>query len=369
MPCMTWVGSTVGTCSNELIGGAMAKQGRLVVGSHDKNAADAQIRDKQQEVKYDLRDFTVELIISHFNEGLFYVPEYQRAHVWNGEKQSRFIESVVLGLPIPMMFLAEMSDGNLEIVDGVQRISSLDAFFSNDLVLQKLERLSTLNGFRFEDMPLPQQKKLRTRALRIVVLDESTSFDTRQDIFNRVNTSGEKARPAEVRRGAYQGAFMTFVQELAGDARFLRLCPISEALVKRREPAELVLRFLAYSDDYKAFKHDVSKFLDKFVIDRQDAFDKKRYRIEFDRTMKFVEHHIPAGFAKTKNSTSTPRVRFEALSVGVNLALRENPDIEPWDLSWLKSKEFDSLVTTHASNSGPRLRKRIEFVRDQLLAE
>src|SRR5688500_2074303 len=102
----------------------MARQEKLFeVGDDQRNLADVQIRDRQQEVKYDLRDFTVELITSHFNEGLFYVPDYQRAHVWNEEKQSRFIESVVLGLPIPMMFLAEMEDGNLEIVDGVQRIS------------------------------------------------------------------------------------------------------------------------------------------------------------------------------------------------------------------------------------------------------
>lgn len=348
----------------------MARQEKLVlIETRQKIAADTQIRDKQQEVKYDLRDFTVELIIGHFGEGLFYVPDYQRAHVWNEEKQSRFIESVVLGLPIPMMFLAEMADGNLEIVDGVQRISSLDAFFSGDLRLQHLERLDTLNGFRFDDMPIPQQKKLRTRALRIVVLDESTSFETRQDIFNRVNTSGEKARPAEVRRGAYQGAFMTFVERCANDPRFLRLCPISEALIKRREPAELILRFFAYSDRYHLFKHDVTKFLDRFVVEMQDNFDEAKYQHEFDRMLNFVDRYFPNGFAKTRSSASTPRVRFEALAVGVNLALRQKNDIDPWDLAWMKSAEFEELVTTHASNSGPRLRRRVEFVRDHLLEE
>jgi len=347
----------------------MTRQGKLFnITDQQRSAADVQIRDKQQEVKYDLRDFTVELIISHFNEGLFYIPEYQRAHVWNDEKQSRFIESVVLGLPIPMMFLAEMSDGNLEIVDGVQRISSLDAFLADDLRLQKLDRLDSINGFRFSDLSVPQQKKLRTRALRIVVLDESTSFATRQDIFNRVNTSGEKARPAEVRRGAFQGAFMDFVQDCANDPRFRRVCPISEALVKRREPAELVLRFFAYSDEYASFKHDVGKFLDKFVVAHQDKFDGQRYQSEFDSVMRFVEENFPAGFAKSKTATSTPRVRFEALSVGVNLALREEPGLVPRDIGWLHGAEFERLTTTHASNSGPRLRSRVEFVRDHLLA-
>lgn len=346
----------------------MARQGRLFeITTQQRDAADIQIRDKQQEVKYDLRDFTVELIVSHFNEGLFYIPEYQREHVWNVEKQSRFIESVVLGLPIPMMFLAEMSDGNLEIVDGVQRISSLDAFLAGDLRLKKLDRLDLINDFRFEDLPVPQQKKLRTRALRIVILDESTTFETRQDIFNRVNTSGEKARPAEVRRGAFQGAFMDFIQERSNDPRFRRLCPISDVLVKRREPAELVLRFFAYSEDYLSFKHDVGKFLDRFVVARKDGFDRPRFQTEFDEVMLFVERFFPTGFAKSKTSISTPRVRFEAISVGVNLALRQNPALVPADMSWLQSDAFEHLTTTHASNSGPRLRSRVEFVRDRLL--
>lgn len=346
----------------------MAKQSKIhFIDRPMTDAADLQIREKQREVKYDLRDFTVELITKYFNDDLFYIPEYQREKVWNIEKQSRFIESVILGLPIPMMFLAEMSDGNLEIVDGVQRISSLDAFLANDLRLEKLDRLNTLNGFTFTELPVPQQKKLRTRALRIVILEESTSFETRQDIFNRVNTSGEKARPAEVRRGAYQGQFMTFIQECADDERFRRLCPVSDALVRRREPAELVLRFFAYSDKYNSFKHDVGRFLDAFVIEHKDVFDRARYSAEFERTMRFVETNFPNGFAKAKGATSTPRVRFEALAVGVNLALREIPTLEPKDLDWLKSVEFAKLVTTHASNSGPRLRDRIEFVRDRLI--
>jgi hypothetical protein len=332
-------------------------------------AAEQQIREKQQEVKYDLRDFTVELVVSHFNESLFYIPEYQREHVWNPQRQSRFIESVVLGLPIPMMFLAEMSDGTLEIVDGVQRISTLDAFFAGDLRLDNLERLNLLNGMAFADLPVSQQRKLRTRALRIVVLDETTTFETRQDIFNRVNTSGDKARPAEVRRGAFQGPFMDFIQECAADERFARLCPVSESLIKRREPAELVLRFFAYSDEYTKFKHDVSKFLDQFVVAHQEDFDRERYRQEFDSTLTFVDKHFPHGFAKGPRATSTPRVRFEALGVGVNLALRAQSDLDPRNVDWLKSPEFDQLVRTHASNSGPRLRDRIEFVRDKLLSD
>src|ERR1700677_1430808 len=100
--------------------------------------ADAQIREKQREVKYDLRDFTIDYIIKQFREGLFYVPEYQRNYVWPDGHRWRFIESVLLGLPIPMMFVADMEDGRLEIVDGAQRIQTLEAFDDDSLRLDKL---------------------------------------------------------------------------------------------------------------------------------------------------------------------------------------------------------------------------------------
>ncbi|MGN2252530.1 DUF262 domain-containing protein [Frateuria sp. GZRe12] len=345
-----------------------ATNAKIEISPIQKDLADAQIREKQSEVKYDLRDFTVEHIVTKFVADEFYVPEYQRAQVWTNDKRSRFVESIFLGLPIPMMFLADMEDGRFEVVDGVQRMGALEAFTSGDLELSKLERLQALNGFRFADVPLAQRRKFLARALRLVVLEESTTFETRQDIFNRVNTGGESARPSEVRRGAYQGAFMTFLEGCAEDPRFRRLCPITPSLVSRREPLELVLRFFALSERYKAFRHDVAGFLDEFLKDHREEFEEQRFRSEFDRMLDFVQKFFPYGFAKSAIAKTTPRVRFEAIAVGVNLALRARPELIPTSMDWLESDEFKEKTTTHASNSGPRMRGRIEFVRDSLLA-
>lgn len=334
-----------------------------------KEAADREIREKQSEVKFDIRDFTVEHIISSFEKELFFVPDYQRQAIWTPDKKARFIESVILGLPIPMMFLAQVADGRLEIVDGVQRITTLSAFKGDRFRLKGLERLKALDGFKFSDIPLPQQRKMLARALRIVVLDETTTDPTRQDIFNRVNTSGDRARPAEIRRGAYQGSLMKFLNQRADDPVFRKICPISSSLAKRREPLELVMRFFALSERYLLFRHDVAKFLDEFIVDHQEAFDEPRYLEEFDRTMRWVRDHIPTGFAKSSSAKTTPRVRFEAIAIGVNLALRINPQLRAKKINWLNSAAFEKHVTTHASNSGPRMRGRIEFVRDSVLAE
>jgi hypothetical protein len=349
----------------------MAKRDDLfAIGETERRAAEEEIRAKQHEVRYDLRDFTIDYIVQQYHEDLFYVPDYQRQFIWTDQNRCRFIESVILGLPIPMMFVADMEDGRLEIVDGAQRIRTLEQFISDDLCLKHLVRLPLLNGFRYSDLTKAQQRKLGTKALRLVVLEDSTTPELRQEIFDRVNTSGIKARASEVRRGALTGPFMDFIRECAADERFKRLCPITERIRQRREDEELVLRFFAYSSSYKGFRHDVDGFLDQFARTHRTEFDRAAMGREFQNTMKFVEANFPHGFSKGPNSKTTPRVRFEAIAVGVNLALREQPDLVPPAVrSWLDSEEFRKHTTTHASNSLPRLKGRVEFVRDHLLAK
>lgn len=333
-----------------------------------KAAAEKQIKELQREVKYDLRDFVIDYIVQEFRNDLFYIPDYQREYIWRDHHRWRFIESILLGLPVPMMFVADIEDdGRLEIVDGAQRIQTLEAFMNNDIELQRLERLPALNGFRFSDLTSSQQNKFKTKALRIVVLEDSTTEVTRKEIFERINTSGEKAKASEVRRGAFAGPFMDFIERCAEDPLFQKLCPVSPAYRLRREPQELVLRFFAFSEQYLKFKHAVEQFLNRFVKDHQQEFDQERFEADFDRMLQFVDRYFPYGFAKQAKAKTTPRVRFEAIAVGTNLALRIRPDLRPGPITWLDSDEFAVHTTSHATNSRPRLRGRIEFVRDQLL--
>jgi hypothetical protein len=329
----------------------------------DTSLVEKQIKEMQKDVDYDQRDFTIDYIVQQYQTGLFYIPPYQRKFVWREKNRRRFIESVLLGLPIPFMFLAETDDGRLEIVDGAQRIQTLESFVNGDLILKDLEKLSKANGFTFYDLPLSQQRKFKNRPLRIIILDDKTTVETRHEIFNRINTSGVRARPSEIRSGAFTGAFMQFIESCANSSLFKELCPITKIMTDRREPEELIIRFFAYSDMYKDFRHDVYSFLDKYVENNKESFGKKRLEKEFNQMLLFVKNHFPYGFAKSENAKTTPRVRFEAIAVGVNLALRENPDLVPKSTTWLDSKEFQNHTTTHASNSGPRLRGRIEFVR------
>lgn len=333
---------------------------------------DAELRKHQADVRYDTREYTVEHIVQKFHGGEFFVPDYQRQFVWDPKNRSRFVESVLVGLPIPLIVLVSDPDrdGRFEIVDGVQRIQTLVEYIDGRLVLEHVEFLKTLDGSRFEDLPALHRRKFENRLLRSIVLDDTTTFENRRRIFERVNTLGVHALSAEIRRGAQRGPFMEFVRECAGDLRFRSLCPISKKQLDRREDEELVLRFFAYLDRYQDFRHSVGAFLDGYAEECRELPPEalRRKRREFDAMLGFVGSSFPNGFARP-NRVQTPRVRFEALSVGTALALRSRPDlVPPEDTAWIESDEFLELTTTHASNSAPRLRARIEYVRDRLIA-
>ena len=139
----------------------------------------------------------------------------------------------------------------------------------------------------------------------------------------------------------------------------------------RRERDEFILRFFAYLENYLNFDKRVVEFLDDFLETRQPGFDATKaepMRTEFKRMLQFVDRHFaPNGFRKKAGHTRTPRIRFEAIAVGVALALRENPTLVPASVAWIESDEFKRHTTSDASNSRPKVKARIEFVRDQLL--
>jgi hypothetical protein len=340
-----------------------------VIDDARKLAAEQQIKELRKEVDYDTRDYAIDFLVQQYRENEFYIPdEYQRQYIWEDSDKNRFIESILLGLPIPFMFFSDTDDGRCEIIDGAQRTQALEEFMQNDLILNNLKKLTELNGFTYNDLPEYFKRKFKKTTMRIIVLSDETTMDIRKEIFNRINTTGRPAKPSEIRRGSYAGPFMEFLKECTKNPIFIKVCPVSEISKKRYEDLELVLRFFAFLNNYKNFTHRVDEFLDQYVEDNQNNFDAEAFRSEFVRMVTFVDKYFPNGFRKTKNAKSTPRVRFEAISVGVALALRINPNLEPKSMDWLESDEFKIHTTTHASNSLARVAGRVEYVRDMLLA-
>jgi len=351
-----------------------------------KKAAEEQILDNLKVVDYDTKEYPVEVLVSKYLDGLeldeneLFIPDYQREFIWPETRKSKFIESILIGLPIPFFFVADVTEkeARLEVVDGSQRLRALAAFQSGDLRLEGLEKLDLLNGFTFDDLSIARQRRFRGRSLRTIVLSEKADEEIRRDIFERINTGSESLNQMEIRRGIKPGPFLDFIKHCAADKRLMALAPLSEFSRKRREHEEFVLRYFAYAHEYKKFNRSVKEFVDSFYTrmgktlnPTSDSFDldaEDQLWQQFDSMLTFVESSFPDGFAKT-DFKRTPRIRFEAIAAGVTLALQQKPNLRVLDTDWTTSIDFLSLVTSDASNSRPKVIRRIEFVRDALLRD
>lgn len=345
--------------------------------SEDKiELAENQIIEQQKIVDYEIREYTIELLVHKYTEGKdsdtndIFIPAYQRKFVWDEERQSRFIESLIIGLPIPYMFAAD-SEGRSEIVDGSQRVRTLEYFLSNELTLTGLTKLTELDGFRFKDLPLSRQRRFKKKTIRLIELTDKADYEVRKEIFSRINTTPVLLTDMEVRKGVFEGDFYSFIEQCAENPKFRILCPVSDKRNNRQEYSEMILRFFAYSENYTGFVHRVDDFLDQYMRKNKDAFNSDQLAEDFENVLDFVDKYFPYGFRKTLNHKSTPRVRFEAIAVGVNLALKEKPNLKPATpiVDWLESEDFSEQVTTDAANNRNKVIGRIEFVRDKLLGK
>jgi hypothetical protein len=366
-------------------------------------AAEKQIVAQLKDVRYIVREYPVEVVVQKYLKGRktdqneVYVPDYQRELIWPERHKSRFIESLLIGLPIPFLFVADVGDeedpdkaGRLEIVDGVQRIRTLSDFMTGDLVLSNLDRLQKLNGFRFYDLHPSRQRRFRRATLRLIELTEAVTEDVRREMFDRINSGSVKLEAVEVRRGMEPGPFLELVTALAADPLLHQLAPMSDALRKRFEYEELVTRFFAFLNRYQDYGIGgegkvVANFLLSYVRDTNKEFNEADdedvkvviddMKAEWSRMLGFVNEHFPNGFKKQGRGKKVPRVRFEAIAVGTALALRDldedGEEAEALDIKdipiWLESDQFKEWTTSDASNNRANLVGRLEFVRDKLL--
>ncbi|MCX7322720.1 MAG: DUF262 domain-containing protein [Hyphomicrobiales bacterium] len=337
----------------------------------------AVIEAARRDVRYLVTDYPVELLVQKFREeplqeGDIYIPEYQRKLRWTDQAQSYFIESVILRIPVPPIFFYDVK-GRLEIVDGSQRVRTLARFVNDEFALGELEKLDILTGLKYSEFPPTVQKRLFNTPIRSFVLDEGTDESTRIELFRRLNTTGKSLHDAEIRKGAFRGKFLDLILECADSDLFKSLSPkISKSADPESERQELVTRFFIYADQYTEFKHDVRRFLDLNVIRLNKNITNEDINVrrqEFIGTMNFIAANFPTAFYRNGKGGTLPRVRFEAIAVGTCLALRQNHTLKiKTNTDWVFGDELNALVRTHASNSGPRLRDRIDYVKNRLLA-
>lgn len=350
-------------------------------------AAEAAIAAVARQVKFTVAEYPISVYVSRFADdttGRFFVPEYQRNLAWRPQQQSEFIESLLVGLPIPFLFFYQMPDGRMEIVDGAQRMRAMRAFLKKGLRLTDLSLVPELNGFAFSDLPEDRRNKFEDVTIRTIVLDTNTDPSTRAEMFARINKSGTVANEAEVRRGSLPGPVTDLIRELSESPEFVALTPMSSKSVDQREREELVTRFFAYLNRWDTPDGRFPNYRDrpkKFLYDYLRAANEEAagdpqilvgMRAEFMLMLDVVNAMFPNGFRKTASANSVPRVRFEAIATGTALALRElNPlQVSPSEVAaGMADHDFDKVVVSDGANVRSKLEGRISLVRSILVGE
>lgn len=245
-------------------------------------------------------------------------PEYQRNFVWDSVRKSKLIESIIINIPIPPIFLYEVEFAKYEIMDGLQRVSTIIDFLEDKFELDGLEIWKELNGKRYSCLPETIQDGIKRRYLSaVILLKESSKGKNQEDemkrfVFDRLNSGGVKLEPQEIRNALYSSHFNSLLSELSRrvdiedwnsvDEDFIRSQPLDNKLflmwrgfpnlnIDRMYGQELVLRFFAYMS---ACKNNISKGT-KYILDtyareavtytEQDVCQLKEI---FNKTISFV---------------------------------------------------------------------------------
>ena len=211
------------------------------------------------EVRTEALDLSFGELLNLYKDGeLVIQPEYQRLFRWSEEQRSRLIESVLLELPIPPIFVIENEDGVLELIDGLQRFSSIIQFIEPGVIgldaleLYGCDLIKSLNGQTFSTLPLRLKLRLRRSSVRTIVIKRQSSGFLRYEMFKRLNTGGSTLSGQEIRTctalmlGEPGIKLNSFLRECAGLAAFKNCIePLSQADRDQRGDEELVLRFFA----------------------------------------------------------------------------------------------------------------------------
>lgn len=322
-------------------------------------------------------------------------PVWQRDFVWNQKKASRLIESVLINVPLPVVYLSEDTDGILTVIDGQQRLTSLISFiegkfskFEDELVdfsLKGLDVLPELNNQKFSELDKKAQRKIKNTPIRCIVIEAKSHPDIKFEIFERLNTGAEKLNDDELRNSIYRGPYIELLKELAGNKDFQFLLNRPQ-FHKRMKDRGMVLRFLTFwNKTYLKYKPSIKQFLNHEIDENKNLSNDRAsdYRIRFFRAIEMSKlvfgkeafrRYIPGSAENPEGKWSVTRINmalFDVVTWGfANYEKNQivpNADIIREELIHLMSnnQEFIDSIMIQTSNT-EQLQKRFEIWKNSL---
>lgn len=345
------------------------------------------------EVRTDSFDLSFgEIANLHVSKELVIQPEYQRLFRWSLLQKSHLIESILLELPVPQIFVIENQDGVFELIDGLQRISTILQFMEpqsielEPLTLDGCTLVPGLNGLMFTDLPLSLRLRIKRSPIRTVVIKKQSKGFLRYEMFKRLNTGGANLEPQEIRNcssrmlGEKGIAFYNTLVQLSQQDDFSACADYLPQPDKDKKAAEeLVLRFFAAKNFLDGFKGSVRDWLDTYmegVLLEKLSFNTETETEVFHKVMTFARQKLgDAAFLRYRGELPTgslPPAYFEAIAIGIHSTYEQILNKDPASLrekiTELVQTDAFRAVTGPGANSKEKLRIRIQLAADALLS-
>lgn len=333
--------------------------------------------DEEPYVEFDISvspsDPTLESLAQKIENGDMIVPFYQRRFVWKIEQASKLIESFLMGLPVPQVFLYVNDDDQLEIIDGQQRIMSVKYFFEGyfgeednrgrrqSFKLKGLSERSEYNGLTFDELGEREKRRLRNSTLRAINIKQLTPNDNYNSVFHifeRLNTGGTALKPQEIRNAVYRGQIVAELQELNTDPDWQAILGL-KAPDRGQKDVELILRLFGLFEDWDDYEKPMLRYLNN-VMSRNTAFNSakaERFSDRFGEVTDLVNSTLEKPFRPK-------RVVNASVLEAVMVALLEDETIDATKLSAnydnLMSDESFQEATSGATTDTAVLKSRIQ---------
>lgn len=305
--------------------------------------------------------------------------EYQRRFRWNNKRQSKLIESFIMNVPVPPIFLNEDDFGKYSVIDGKQRLNSIYKFLTDKLELDGLDVFQDLNGKKFSELPPPYQNFLKTRGvLRAIIILSESDEEIKYEVFHRLNTGGVSLNAQEIRNNAYPGDLNDLLLKLSEDIKFQKLLGIEvkeeSTIYQEMKDVEYVLRFFTFFENPSYFSGDIARKMTRFIYKYQKMEEE---RIEFLRktflsTIRFIfklfgEYAFKRWWEdkrEWKKKITTPlfdAVIFACVELYENLSIPNDFNKDEFILKYKNlflDEEFDYAISYHTGTSQAfRIRK------------
>lgn len=330
-----------------------------------------QIPKEKRVLRTQAYDKSVSDLVAMMDEDIRLDPHYQRNYIWDNKKASLLIESILLNVPIPVVYVEEDEESCWNVVDGLQRLNSLRRFFNNEFKLTGLEVLPELNRLQYSALPPKAQRILKNGILRIIVILQESHPEIKYDIFLRLNRGSVRLNEQELRNCLYRGRLNTFIKELGAQPTFLNLLGL-EKPHPRFIHAELALRYIALQANFDAKKAVVlnysgkmKTFLNWYMQTSRDVSESRLHEIKemFQRSVDSAATVFGRG-AFRRIDPDTGRIErqinraiYDVIMIGFSQiplsVVEENKEkIFKEFLDLLRDKTFVEAVTLGTSDKG-----------------